>query len=150
MFVIWCVWVTQEANVYLNDEYNIPVWAAYAFFAVITIFLGAFIGLLFVCIVDYVWPPKRNYRKSFEETSKETVNEDYPDEDEDVVESEKSTSEGEKYSDSEEEELKGVDRKFAAEDTSAAGDSKATEKGTFIFNFHLNYLLNLNIFSKRR
>lgn len=63
----------QDLNTYLLDEYSIPSWASYVLFAIVTILLGALIGLLFVCIVDFIFPPK-NIRKSFVQTNDEIDN----------------------------------------------------------------------------
>lgn len=98
----------KEANTYLHDEYNCPVWLAYGLFAVLTIFVGALLGLMFVCLVDMMWPPRRHDRKSFDELAKEPMIEDYPNEEledlsgggDDAGAEGSSTSDGEKLSDS--------------------------------------------------
>lgn len=62
----------------------IPSWASYVLFAIITILLGALIGLLFVCIVDFIFPPKHLHRKSFVQTIDATDNandDDIPEDD---------------------------------------------------------------------
>lgn len=46
----------KNANTYLHEEYNFPVWLAYALFGIMTIFIGALIGLMFVCCVDFLYP----------------------------------------------------------------------------------------------
>jgi len=52
----------------------IPSWASYVLFAIVTILLGALIGLLFVCIVDFIFPPKHLPRKSFAQSNDATDN----------------------------------------------------------------------------
>lgn len=59
----------KDLNTYLLDQYSIPSWASYVLFAIVTILLGALIGLLFVCIVDFIFPPKHLQRKSFAQSS---------------------------------------------------------------------------------
>lgn len=54
--------------------------------------LGALIGLLFVCIVDFIFPPKHSMRKTFPQSSDAVVsaNDDIPEDDLDDL----SSSEG--------------------------------------------------------
>lgn len=49
------------------------MWLAYGVFAIATILLGALLGLIFVCVADFIFPPKELKRKSF---SKDETNED--------------------------------------------------------------------------
>jgi len=39
------------------EEYGIPAWAAYLIFGVATIVIGLILGLLLVCIIDFIYPP---------------------------------------------------------------------------------------------
>lgn len=107
----------------MSREYGLPTWASYGIFAVVTIILGALVGLMLVCIIDFCCPQKPMQRQSFSESQerektikrgKEPINEDLVD---DTVaegsgqdESDAETSEGEKISgsddDEEEEEVK--------------------------------------------
>lgn len=112
----------KEVNTMLSKEYGLPVWGSYALFAIGTILLGAILGLILVCVIDFMFPPKSAQRKSFSEHKKnllfEKVAEDIKgdeleDEDEqngtfhysthDDIE-EENTSEGEKNSGSDTEE----------------------------------------------
>lgn len=85
-----------------------PTWASYGFFAIVTIILGALVGLLLVCIIDFICPQKPAQRQSFSETqekeklirrSNEAINEDLADDDDDTSDAEKNSG-----SDDEEEE----------------------------------------------
>lgn len=89
----------KEVNTMLLTEYGLPTWGSYAIFAIATIFIGALMGLLFVCIIDFLFPPKAHQRQGFVEKQKEAEDEDVPDTDlvDEAVE-EDNTSEGEKYS----------------------------------------------------
>ncbi|XP_034477426.1 thioredoxin-related transmembrane protein 1 isoform X2 [Drosophila innubila] len=58
----------KDFNARLQEEYGLPTWGSYALFAVATIFVGAALGLLLVCIVDFVYPPKKTQRQSFSES----------------------------------------------------------------------------------
>jgi len=42
----------------LVTQYGVPEWGSYVLFALATIFTGAFIGLLLVCVIDLLFPPK--------------------------------------------------------------------------------------------
>ncbi|ODM94221.1 Thioredoxin-related transmembrane protein 1 [Orchesella cincta] len=39
------------------EQYGIPPWAAYVIFGLATILLGLILGLILVCIIDFVYPP---------------------------------------------------------------------------------------------
>ncbi|CAB3245140.1 unnamed protein product [Arctia plantaginis] len=43
----------------LMDTYGLPTWGSYLIFAVATIFIGALLGLLLVCVIDLLYPPRR-------------------------------------------------------------------------------------------
>lgn len=43
----------------MTEEYGIPEWGCYVIFAVITIIAGLLLGLLLVCLCDYVLPSKQ-------------------------------------------------------------------------------------------
>jgi flagellar biosynthesis/type III secretory pathway M-ring protein FliF/YscJ len=103
----------KELNNTLLKEYGLPTWASYGLFAIITVVLGALVGLLLVCIIDFICPQKPMQRQSFSETqekeklirrSNEAINEDIvddQDEDEDTSDAEKNSG-----SDDEEEDAK--------------------------------------------
>ncbi|XP_063229724.1 thioredoxin-related transmembrane protein 1 [Bacillus rossius redtenbacheri] len=42
----------------LMEEYGLPTWGSYLIFAIATIFIGALFGLMLVCIIDLIYPPK--------------------------------------------------------------------------------------------
>lgn len=42
----------------LMEEYGLPTWGSYLIFAVATIILGAILGLVVVCVIDFFYPPK--------------------------------------------------------------------------------------------
>ncbi|GAB0095458.1 thioredoxin-related transmembrane protein 1 [Sergentomyia squamirostris] len=58
----------KELNTLLLKEYGLPAWASYAIFAVATILMGAILGLLLVCVIDCLFPPKHLQRQSFSES----------------------------------------------------------------------------------
>ncbi|KAL1379644.1 hypothetical protein pipiens_003756 [Culex pipiens pipiens] len=119
----------KEVNVMLSKEYGLPPWGSYALFAVGTILLGAILGLILVCVIDFMFPPKSAQRKSFSEHKRSLNNEketedlkgdELEDEDEnreetggvqDEEEEADETSDGEKYSGSDSEEVPESERK---------------------------------------
>ncbi|CAB0043120.1 unnamed protein product [Trichogramma brassicae] len=51
--------VLRVVHNHLMEEYGLPTWGGYLIFAIGTIFLGAFIGLFIVCVIDCIYPPKQ-------------------------------------------------------------------------------------------
>jgi hypothetical protein len=48
----------RDLHKYLVEEYGVSTWGSYALFGVSTIVVGALLGLLLVCVMDYINPPK--------------------------------------------------------------------------------------------
>ncbi|KAG6444140.1 hypothetical protein O3G_MSEX003212 [Manduca sexta] len=44
----------------LMETYGLPTWGSYLIFAIATIFIGAVLGLILVCIIDLLYPPRRS------------------------------------------------------------------------------------------
>ncbi|XP_075987623.1 thioredoxin-related transmembrane protein 1-like [Anticarsia gemmatalis] len=44
----------------LMETYGLPTWGSYLIFAVATIFIGALLGLMLVCVIDLLYPPRRS------------------------------------------------------------------------------------------
>ncbi|KAL4707490.1 hypothetical protein ACJJTC_000242 [Scirpophaga incertulas] len=42
----------------LMETYGLPTWGSYLIFAIVTIFVGALLGLILVCVIDLLYPPK--------------------------------------------------------------------------------------------
>lgn len=85
----------KEVNTMLLTEYGLPTWGSYAIFAIATIFIGAILGLVFVCIIDFLFPQKASQRQGFVAKQREEVDEGV--QDHDLVD-ENEDSEREKYS----------------------------------------------------
>lgn len=49
------------------EDFGLPTWGSYLIFAVGTIILGALLGLILVCCIDLIYPPKRTPTKTFSE-----------------------------------------------------------------------------------
>lgn len=52
------------------EDFGLPTWGSYLIFAVATIFMGAILGLILVCVIDFIYPPKFNQKKVDIKTSK--------------------------------------------------------------------------------
>lgn len=115
----------KELNDHMQVTYDFPPWLSYVLFAVGTIFLGAVIGLMFVCIVDVIVPPRRlSRRKTFAEIQNDPLFEDYPNEDFELEEpdSDSSSDAAEKYS--------GTDEETGEEAAGASGDNEDAPKSS--------------------
>lgn len=71
----------KEVNTMLLTEYGLPTWGSYGIFAIVTILIGTILGLLFVCIIDFLFPQKASQRQAFVEKRKEEDDEEVRDED---------------------------------------------------------------------
>ncbi|KAF7993512.1 hypothetical protein HCN44_010107 [Aphidius gifuensis] len=67
----------------LMEEFGLPTWGSYLIFAIATIIFGAIIGLVIVCIIDFIYPPKpvkisgNKKRKGKDDKDKTSDDEDY-------------------------------------------------------------------------
>ncbi|XP_041985783.1 thioredoxin-related transmembrane protein 1-like [Aricia agestis] len=43
----------------LMETYGLPTWGSYLLFALATIFMGALLGLMLVCAIDMLYPPRK-------------------------------------------------------------------------------------------
>lgn len=75
----------KEVNNVMLIDYGMPPWLTYVLFAIVTILLGALLGLILVSIIDLIFPPvSLNSRKSFAQAqAKSAADEDARDEIED-------------------------------------------------------------------
>ncbi|XP_013134085.1 PREDICTED: thioredoxin-related transmembrane protein 1-like, partial [Papilio polytes] len=48
----------RSVHTMLMETYGLPTWGSYLIFAVGTIFIGALLGLMLVCIIDLLYPPR--------------------------------------------------------------------------------------------
>ncbi|KAK2584551.1 hypothetical protein KPH14_006920 [Odynerus spinipes] len=42
----------------LMEDFGLPTWGSYLIFAIATIVVGAILGLIIVCLIDLIYPPK--------------------------------------------------------------------------------------------
>lgn len=45
------------------EDFGLPTWGSYLIFAIGTIILGALLGLILVCCIDLIYPPKSSAAK---------------------------------------------------------------------------------------
>ncbi|CAK1549102.1 unnamed protein product [Leptosia nina] len=73
----------------LMETYGLPTWGSYLIFAIGTIFIGALLGLMLVCVIDLLYPPRREKvfvsraeaeRKGDKKSDDELINDDIVDE----------------------------------------------------------------------
>ncbi|XP_059045847.1 thioredoxin-related transmembrane protein 1-like [Achroia grisella] len=50
----------RSVHTMLMETYGLPTWGSYLIFAVATIFVGAILGLILVCVIDLLYPPRRS------------------------------------------------------------------------------------------
>ncbi|GLV42656.1 uncharacterized protein CBL_03396 [Carabus blaptoides fortunei] len=69
----------------LMEDFGLPTWGSYLIFALATILLGALLGLILVCIIDFIYPPRSTCKKD-EKNAKHKNDKDSGDElaDEDI------------------------------------------------------------------
>lgn len=114
----------KEINTVMLVDYGMAPWLTYVLFAIVTILLGAMLGLILVSVIDFIFPPvSQNSRKSFtqgrgnsattDEDARDVIEDDAEfipsgavpaNDDEEEDEEAPSTSEGEKFSGSDSDE----------------------------------------------
>ncbi|XP_011308529.1 thioredoxin-related transmembrane protein 1 [Fopius arisanus] len=50
--------VLRAIHTKLMEDFGLPTWGSYLIFAIATIIIGAILGLLIVCVIDFIYPPK--------------------------------------------------------------------------------------------
>ncbi|KAK6623372.1 hypothetical protein RUM43_009224 [Polyplax serrata] len=56
--------VLRSVHNYLLEEYGLPAWGSYLVIALATIIVGIFLGLILVCVIDCIIPPKSHTGKA--------------------------------------------------------------------------------------
>ncbi|XP_030554631.1 thioredoxin-related transmembrane protein 1 [Drosophila novamexicana] len=122
----------KDFNARLQEEYGLPTWGSYALFAIATIFVGAALGLMLVCIVDFVYPPKKSQRQSFSESQEhlaegveDLATEDIEDDEEEGGDDEEKNSE--EADEDEEDEAAEVDAEQIKQGNGDKLEDKSTE-----------------------
>ncbi|XP_054282857.1 thioredoxin-related transmembrane protein 1-like isoform X2 [Macrosteles quadrilineatus] len=65
----------------LMEDYGLPTWGSYLIFAIATIFVGALLGLVAVCTIDLLSPPKAVPPSSLKQSQKAKGSDDESEDD---------------------------------------------------------------------
>lgn len=128
----------KEVNNVMLIDYGMPPWLTYVLFAIVTILLGALLGLILVSIIDLIFPPvSQNTRKSFAQVqgNAAATDEDARDVIEDDGETATSAAVPANENDEEEEEAPSTSEgeKFSGSDSDASNeDDKEIERKQFL------------------
>ncbi|XP_045464763.1 thioredoxin-related transmembrane protein 1-like isoform X1 [Harmonia axyridis] len=49
----------QDLHNKMTEDFGLPTWGSYLIFAIATILMGAILGLVLVCLLDLIYPPKQ-------------------------------------------------------------------------------------------
>jgi len=75
--------ILRNVHTTLTEEYQLPSWASYIAFACATILLGGVLGLLMVCCIDCIWPPRRDVAPHPQRTRDDKKDSDVEEDDDD-------------------------------------------------------------------
>ncbi|XP_022828605.1 thioredoxin-related transmembrane protein 1-like [Spodoptera litura] len=124
----------RSVHTMLMETYGLPTWGSYLIFALATIFIGALLGLVLVCIIDLLYPPRRSDKvfisqkeldkrargdqdaKEKSDDDQELINDDIVDDDENANNSDAEKNSPSDSSDEEQE-----------KETEGGGDTKAAD-----------------------
>merc|ERR1711915_265921 len=123
--------VLRNVHTTMTEDYQLPYWVSYVAFAVATILLGGILGLILVCCIDCIFPPRRedNQHKQTREDKKDSDVEEEDDEDIEEIDND-SQDEAENLSQDEEEELSQEEEQSQEEDSPKVSDNKARKRRT--------------------
>merc|ERR1719474_1526785 len=114
----------------MTEDYQLPYWVSYVAFAVATIFLGGILGLILVCCIDCIFPPRRE-DSQHKQTREDKKDSDVEDDDEDIEEIDNdSQDEAENLSQDEDGELSQEEEQSQEEDSPKVSDNKARKRRT--------------------
>merc|ERR1719378_1383856 len=124
--------VLRNVHTTLTEDYQMPYWVSYVAFAVATILLGGILGLVLVCCIDCVYPPRRedNQHKQTRDNKKDSDVEEDDDEDlEEIDRDFQEEDEAEDLSQNEDEE-QSQEEQESQEDSPRISDNKARKRRT--------------------
>merc|ERR1712227_291803 len=78
--------VLRNVHTILTEEYQLPYWISYVAFALATIILGGVLGLILVCCIDFIFPPRREDHQHQEEKRGDKKDSDIEEDDDDIEE----------------------------------------------------------------
>merc|ERR1712142_1185181 len=89
--------VLRNVHTTMTEDYQLPYWVSYVAFAVATILLGGILGLILVCCIDCIFPPRRDeeLHHHVQQATRIDKKDSDVEEDDDIEELEGSQDEGE-------------------------------------------------------
>merc|ERR1712126_778442 len=110
--------VLRNVHTTMTEDYQLPYWVSYVAFAVATILLGGILGLILVCCIDCIFPPRRedSQHKQTREDKKDSDVEEDDDEDIEEIDND-SQDEAENLSQDEDGELSQEEEQSQEEDS---------------------------------
>jgi len=122
--------VLRNVHTTLTEDYQMPYWVSYVAFAVATILLGGVLGLILVCCIDCVYPPRRDdeLHHHVQQATRPDKKDSDVEEDDDVEELEGSQDEGEDQ-DTQDEELSQDEEDASQDEKSQAEGSQNESQG---------------------
>merc|ERR1712029_197312 len=76
--------VLRNVHTILTEEYQLPYWISYVAFALATIILVGVLGLILVCCIDFIFPPRREDHQHQEEKRGDKKDSDIEEGDDDI------------------------------------------------------------------
>merc|ERR1712168_1253461 len=124
--------VLRNVHTTLTEDYQMPYWVSYVAFAVATILLGGVLGLILVCCIDCVYPPRRDdeLHHHVQQATRPDKKDSDVEEDDDVEELEGSQDEGEDQDTQDEDEEQSQEEQESQEDSPRISDNKARKRRT--------------------
>jgi len=120
--------VLRSVHTTVTEEYQLPYWVSYVGFAVATILMGGILGLILVCCIDCVCPPRRD--DAISRQARQDKKDSDAEEEDDVEELEdESEAEDSQAEDSQDEDLSQDER--SQDEESQEDDSQADEQADF-------------------
>jgi len=124
--------VLRNVHTTLTEDYQLPYWVSYVAFAIATILLGGILGLILVCCIDCIFPPRRedNQHKQTRDDKKDSdVEEDYDEDLEEIDRDSQEEDEAEDLSQNEDED-QSQEEQESQEDSPRISDNKARKRRT--------------------
>jgi len=85
--------VLRNVHTVLTEEYQLPYWVSYVAFALATIILGGVLGLILVCCIDFIFPPRGEDHQHEKPTYRNDKKDSDIEEEDDIEEIEESQDE---------------------------------------------------------
>jgi len=120
--------VLRNVHTTLTEEYQLPYWVSYVAFAVATILLGGILGLILVCCIDLVFPPRREDHQHQQVRSREDKKDSDVEEEDDEIEELDNDSQDEAPSQDEEDSQEGEESQQSQEEGSPRQSENKTRK----------------------